>query len=160
MSLTLKYHAKTSVPVEIEGIVPDRLRERSLAEIERLAIYHGNRTVPLAELFRVGGDPSDERIELEGDLAGVHQIGHAMKGGAIRVHGNAGRHVGGEMSGGRIVVDGDVGDHAGAEMHGGLITVAGNAGHRIGAAYPGSKKGMTDGTILIGGNVGSEAVPR
>ena len=42
-------------------------------------------------------------------------------------------------------------------MHGGLIHVAGNAGHRIGAAYPGSKKGMTDGTILIGGDVGSEA---
>ena len=41
-------------------------------------------------------------------------------------------------------------------MHGGLIQVAGSAGHLIGAAYRGSKQGMTDGTILIGGDVGSE----
>jgi formylmethanofuran dehydrogenase subunit C len=60
------------------------------------------------------------------------------------------------MDGGRIKVDGNVGDFAGCEMHGGLIQVAGNAGNRIAAAYPGSKKGMTDGTILIGGDVGSE----
>ena len=41
-------------------------------------------------------------------------------------------------------------------MHGGLIHVAGSAGHLIGSAYRGSKRGMTDGTILIGGDVGSE----
>ena len=76
MSLTLKYHAKTSVPVEIEGIVPDRLRDKSV---------RGDRTTrnpprePAGslsrELFNVSGDPSDERIDLEGDLAGVHLIG-------------------------------------------------------------------------------------
>jgi formylmethanofuran dehydrogenase subunit C len=157
MSLTLKYRADSSVPVEIEGVVPDRLREQSLAQIERLTIQHGNRKVALAELFAVSGDPSDERVDLEGDLAGVHFIGYAMKSGALHVHGNAGRHVGGEMSGGRIKVDGNAGDFAGCEMHGGVIDIAGDAGHRIGAAYPGSKKGMTDGTILIGGNLGSEA---
>ena len=42
MSLTLRYRAKTSVPVEIEGVVPDRIRDKSLAEIERIEIYHGN----------------------------------------------------------------------------------------------------------------------
>ena len=51
MSLTLRYHAKTSVPVEIEGVMPDRLRDKSLAEIERLEIFHGNRKLALAELF-------------------------------------------------------------------------------------------------------------
>ena len=86
----------------------------------------------------------------------MHFIGYGMKRGEIHVHGNAGRHVGGEMSGGRIEVDGNAGDWVGGEMHGGLIHVAGNAGHWIGAAYRGSKKGMTDGTILIGGDVGSE----
>ena len=60
------------------------------------------------------------------------------------------------MRGGRIKVDGNAGDYAGSEMHGGLIHIAGNAGNQIGAAYPGSKKGMTDGTILIGGDAGSE----
>ena len=31
--------------------MPDRLREKSLAEIERLEVFHGNRKLPLAELF-------------------------------------------------------------------------------------------------------------
>ncbi len=156
MSLTLRFHAKTSVPVEIEGIVPDQIHNKSLAEIERLAIYHGNRKLDLAEMFSISGDPAKGRIDLEGELAGVHFIGSGMNRGEIHVHGNAGRHVGAAMNGGRIEVDGNAGDFTGCEMHGGLIHVAGNAGHKIGAAYPGSKKGMTDGTILIGGDVGSE----
>ncbi len=156
MPLILRYLGQTSVPVEIEGLVPDRLREKSTAEIERLEIFHGNRKLPLAELFAVTGDPSDARMEFEGNLAGVHFIGYGMTAGEIHVHGNAGRHLGGEMTGGRIIVEGSAGDWVGGEMHGGLIHVAGSAGHLIGAAYRGSKRGMTDGTIMIGGDVGSE----
>ncbi len=156
MPLTLRYHAPTSVPVEIEGVVPDRLRDKSLAEIEKLDAYHGNRKVALAELFRISGDPCDLRMNFEGDLAGVHFIGFGMRDGEIRVLGNAGRHLGGEMTGGRINVEGDAGDWVGGEMHGGLIHVAGSAGDWVGAAYRGSKRGMTDGVILIGGNAGSE----
>ena len=66
MALTLRYNADTSVPVEVEGITPDRLRNKSLAEIERLEILHGNRKVPLAELFTVSGDPADGRIDSKG----------------------------------------------------------------------------------------------
>jgi formylmethanofuran dehydrogenase subunit C len=156
MSLTLSYRAKTSVPVEIEGVVPDRIRDKSVAEIERIKAYHGNQMLALAELFTVSGDPSDERIDLEGDLAGVHFIGYGMRDGQIHVHGNAGRHVGGEMTGGRIEVEGNAGDWVGGEMHGGLIQVSGNAGDLVGSAYRGSKKGMTDGTILVRGNAGNE----
>jgi formylmethanofuran dehydrogenase subunit C len=156
MSLLLTYRAITAVPVEVEGILPDRLRDHSLAEIERVKIFHGNRQVPLAELFAVSGDPSDGRIEFVGDLSGVHYIGHSMANGEIDVDGNAGRHVGALMTGGRITVRGNVSDWAGAEMHGGAIHVAGSAGHLVGAAYRGSKKGMTDGTITIGGNAGDE----
>jgi formylmethanofuran dehydrogenase subunit C len=156
MSLSLRYHAQTSVPVEIEGIIPDRLRNLSPGEIERLEIFHGNRKLPLAELFAVSGEAADGRVDFEGNLAGVHYIGYGMSKGEIHVHGNAGRHLGGEMTGGRIVVEGSAGDWVGGEMKGGTIEVAGNAGHLIGAAYRGSKRGMTDGTIMIGGDVGSE----
>jgi formylmethanofuran dehydrogenase subunit C len=156
MSLTLSYEAKTTVPVEIEGVIPDRVRDKSLAEIQRLEVFLGNRKVPLAELFVVSGDPSNGRMDFEGDLRGVHYIGFGMNEGEIHVHGTAGRHVGGEMCGGTIRVEGDAGDWVGGEMHGGLIHVQGNAGHLIGAAYRGSKRGMTDGTILIGGDVGNE----
>ena len=103
MPLILRYLGQTSVPVEIEGLVPDRLREKSPAEIERLEIFHGNRKLPLAELFSVTGDPSDARMEFEGNLAGVHFIGYGMTAGEIHVHGNAGRHLGGEMTGGGLL---------------------------------------------------------
>jgi formylmethanofuran dehydrogenase subunit C len=156
MSLTLRYFGQTSVPVEIEGVTPDRLREKSLAEIERLEIFHGNRKLPLAELFAVSGDPADGRMDFEGNLAGVHFIGYGMSAGVIHVDGNAGRHLGGEMTGGEIVVLGSASDWVGGEMHGGTIHVSGSAGHLVGAAYRGSKRGMTDGTIMIGGDVGGE----
>lgn len=157
MSLTLTYIAESSVPVRLRAVTPQKLREISLAEIERLEIRQGNRPIALGELFRVSGDPSDGRIDLEGDLSGVHEIGHAMSGGDIHVHGPAGRHVGSEMTGGTIRIEGDAGDWVGCEMKGGLIRVDGSAGHHVGGAYAGSRRGMTDGTILIGGNAGDRA---
>ena len=156
MPLLLEFRAQTPVPVEIEGVIPERTSAMSLAEIERIEIFHGNRKLPLGELFSATGDPSDARIDFEGNCAGVHFIGYGMTSGEIHVHGNAGRHLGGEMTGGRIVVGGNAGDWVGGEMKGGVIHVAGSAGHLVGAAYRGSKRGMTDGTIMIDGDVGSE----
>lgn len=156
MPLRLSYKANTSIPVEIEGLVPSWTREKSLAEIEQFQLFHGNEKLPLAEFFSVTGDGADGRIELEGELSGVHWIGAGMTEGSIQVYGNAGRHVGSEMRGGEIHVEGSAGDWVGGEMHGGLIHVQGRAGHLIGAAYRGSRRGMTGGTILIGGEVGNE----
>ena len=154
--LKLTYKANTAVPVELEGLTPCVVREKSLAEIERFEIFHGNQKLPLAEFFAISGDPSDSRFEFEGELSGVHWVGAHMTSGSIHIHGNGGRHIGSEMTGGEIHVDGNAGDWVGGELHGGLIHVRGNAGHLIGSAYRGSKRGMTGGTILIGGSVGNE----
>ena len=156
MPLTLQYKGETTVPVEIEGLTPDVARQWSPADVERFEIYHGNRKLPLAELFDVSGDPGDERFVFQGDLSGVHWIGAHMRSGVIRVEGPAGRHVGSEMTGGEIHVAADAGDWVGGEMHGGLIHVRGRAGHLIGAAYRGSRRGMIGGTIMIHGDVGNE----
>lgn len=156
MSLTLRYRAETTVPVEVEGLLPSAVREKPRKEIERWEIFHGKEKRALAELFDVSGDPSDERIVFEGDLSGVHWIGAGLERGEIHVAGNAGRHVGSEMSGGRITVEGSVGDWLGAQMHGGLVRVHGSAGHMVGAAYRGSTRGMTGGTILVQGPAGNE----
>jgi formylmethanofuran dehydrogenase subunit C len=156
MALTLTYRGRTTVPVEVEGIVPAALREKSIAEIEKLSIYHGNQQLPLAEFFGIGGDPSDEQLTFVGDLAGVHWIGAKMDRGVVRVEGDAGRHVGSELRGGEVHVSGNAGDWVGGEMKKGLIFVRGSAGHLIGSAYRGSARGMTGGTLLIGGNVGNE----
>jgi formylmethanofuran dehydrogenase subunit C len=154
--LTLRYKADTAVPVEVEGMTPTALRGLSLAAIERFEVFHGNRQVPLAEFFDVSGDPSDARLEFQGNLAGVHWIGAQMSEGEIHVRGDAGRHVGSEMTGGVIHVHGNTSDWVGGEMHGGLIHVHGNAGHLVGSAYRGSTQGMTGGMILVDGSAGNE----
>lgn len=157
MVLRLRLHTASQVPLEVEGITPDRLRNQSVAEIERLKIFHGNVPVCVGDFFEVSGDASDQSLDWEGDLSGVHWIGAHMASGTMRMHGNAGRHVGSEMTGGQIVVDGDVSDWLGAEMHGGRIHVHGRAGHLVGAAYRGSARGMTAGQILVDGDAGNEA---
>ena len=156
MAITLTYNAQTLVPVEIEGFTPDWACDKSLMEIERFEIFHGNCRIPLAEMFTVSGDPTDQRFDFEGDLSGVHWIGAHMTSGQVHIHGPAGRHVGSQMRGGEIKVEGDAGGWVGAEMHKGQIHVKGNARHLTGAAYRGSSKGMTGGTILVDGNAGNE----
>lgn len=156
MPLQLEYTPPDRVPVEVEGLTPDVTRNKSLAELERFTIFHGNRRVALAELFRVSGDPADGEIRFVGDLGGVHRIGAGMSAGKIHVAGNAGRHTGTDMTGGTITVEGNAGDWLGAEMLGGRIVVRGNAAHLVGAAYRGARRGMQGGTILIGGNAGNE----
>lgn len=157
MALELTLEATTTVPIEVEGITPDAVRALGLSEIERLPVFHGNRKVPLAELFRARGDARDETIVFAGELlAGVHWIGAHMSCGRVRIEASAGRHVGSQMRGGEIEALGDVDDWLGGEMHGGVIRVRGNAGHQVGAAYRGSAKGMTRGTILIDGDAGDE----
>jgi formylmethanofuran dehydrogenase subunit C len=144
--LTLNYFAQTTVPVEIEGLTPDWAHDKSLAQIERFEIFHGNQKLPLAELL----------IQFEGNLSGVHWIGARMASGTIRIMGSVGRHVGSDMTGGEIIVEGDTGIWLGAEMHGGFIHARGNAGHLVGSAYRGGLKGMTGGTILVEGSAGDE----
>lgn len=156
MTLVLEIVEQTAVPIEVEGLIPSALRDKGLDEIARLPIAVGNQTLPAGELFRISGNAADERIEMRGDLSGVHWIGAKMDRGEIRVLGPSGRHVGSEMSGGEISVDGDVGDYLGGQMQGGLIRVRGQAGHLVGAAYRGSPRGMTGGTILVHGRAGNE----
>ena len=156
MPLRLTLKTKSVVPLEVEGITPDVVREKPLAEIEKLQMFQGNLRLPLAEFFAISGDAADGVMEWEGDLRGVHWIGAKMTSGKIVVEGNGGRHIGSELRGGEIHVLGNAGDWVGGEMHGGFIHVRGRAGNCVGAAYRGSAKGMTKGTILIGGDAGNE----
>ena len=156
MSLVLRYEGGATVPLEVEGLLPEAVAESSAAEIAQWPIQHGKEVCQLGDFFTVSGDASDQRFEWEGDLSGVHWLGAKMRSGQMRVAGHAGRHLGSEMSGGCIHVDGDAGDWVGGEMRGGLIQIGGRAGHLVGAAYRGSARGMTGGTILVHGGAGNE----
>src|SRR5438132_1022467 len=115
MALKLIYRGETSVPVEIEGLTPDWACSKSVAEIERFEIFHGNRKIPLSEMFTVSGDAADRRFDFKGNLSGVHWIGAHMRTGQIYIHGPGGRHIGSELRGGEIRVEGDAGGWVGCE---------------------------------------------
>ncbi len=154
MPLSLELLEATHPPVDLAGITPDVLRQRTRTEIEKLQLPHGAQRTALAELFRVSGDASDGVMHLDGDLRGADAIGGRMAGGTMYVHGSAGMHIGAEMTGGEIHLEGNAGDWVGAEMRGGRIHIHGDAGDFAGAARPGSRMGMTGGEILVEGNAG------
>ena len=156
MAIELSYSGNSTCPIEVEGIVPNCLREMSIHEIMSLPIFHGREKAELGDFFQARGSAEDSTIHWHGALNNVHWIGAGMDGGHMVIHGDCGRHVGSEMSHGCIEVKGSVGDWAGAELHGGTLQVHGHAGHLVGAAYRGSARGMTGGRVLIHGQAGDE----
>jgi formylmethanofuran dehydrogenase subunit C len=156
MPLTLTLHEPPTVPLETEGLSPDRLAGRRRGEIEALTVWHGNRRARLAEFFAVSGD-GEEELRVEGDLRRVKYIGGGMTDGRLTVAGDAGMHTGAEMRGGELVVEGDVGDFAGTGMRGGRLVVQGSAGHDLGGMHPGERAGMRGGEILVYGDTGDQA---
>jgi formylmethanofuran dehydrogenase subunit C len=156
MPLVLRLKQATSIPLEVDTVQLDTVHEQTIDEVRRTAIQYGNSQVPLAELFDVSGSAADNELVWEGDCSKVKLIGTHLKGGKIRVEGNAGMHLGAEMRRGEIVVTGNATDWVGAEMHGGRIHIRGNAGHLVGAVYRGGRRGMTGGEILIEGDAGNE----
>ncbi|MEX2141805.1 MAG: formylmethanofuran dehydrogenase subunit C [Pirellulales bacterium] len=155
--LTFISRITDSLPLEVSGLLPSKVAGQSLAQIERLPVLHGNRTLPLAEFFSVTGRADDGKLRFVGDLSSVHHLGERMDAGTIHVAGSIGRHLGAQMTGGEITVERDAGDFAGCEMRGGKIRILGHAGHAIGSAYAGSARGMRGGSILVHGNIGDEA---
>ena len=156
MTLTLTLREAPDAPVGAEAISPDSLAGLSAAEIERLALWQGNRRATVGELFDVSG-AGEEDVRVAGDLSRVAGLGAGMSGGRLTIAGDAGPHVGAAMSDGELIVEGDAGDWAGAEMQGGRLVVRGSAGRRLGGAYAGSRAGMRGGEILVHGDAGEEA---
>jgi formylmethanofuran dehydrogenase subunit C len=152
--LQLALKLPSNLPLELFELRPDKLREFSHTEIEKVFVVRGREKLPLAEVFTVKGDCRDGQIELKGDLSSAHGIGVGMTCGRIRVVGHVGNHVGVGMFDGEIDITGDVGHHLGAEMRGVVILVAGSAGDYVGGSQPGSTRGMTGGTILLKGDAG------
>ena len=155
MPLTLTLREPPTVPLETEGLSPDRLAARRRGEIEALTVWHGNRRAQLADFFAVSG-AGDEELRVEGDLRLVKFLGAGMTAGRLTVAGDAGMHTGAEMRGGELVVAGDVGDFAGLNMRGGRLVVQGSAGHQLGGAHPGERAGMRGGEILVHRDAGDQ----
>lgn len=155
MGFKLTLRTPSPVPLEVDGVLPERVANLSALEVAKLPVLHGSRTEPLGEHFEVTtGTLAD--VHFAGDTRNVHAIGRGMTGGSVYVENDVGRHVGALMTGGELIVDSAAGDWLGAEMKGGRIEVRHSAGNSVGAAYVGSRRGMTGGSILVRGGVGDE----
>jgi len=159
--IKLKLKKEPMYPLEAEVISPDQFARKSTAEIKKLIVYHGNEEKTLGNFFDIsgtGGEVSETKIIIDGNLSNIKRIGEKMTGGEIIINGNVGMHVGNNMSGGRIVVNGNADDWAGAMLKGGELEITGDAGHYVGAAYRGFWKGMENGVIKVKGKIGNEAL--
>ncbi len=155
MPLTLTLKTEPTIPIEVDGIVPDRLTDLSLAEIAGQEVWCGRTKRRLDEFFKINGQlAEDKTIVWQGNLSRVDRIGQAMSSGTIRVSGSVGNHAGFQMSGGRIEVQGDAANYLGAEMTGGTLAVTGDAGDHVGSWFSGEKFGMNRGQIFIQGAAG------
>jgi formylmethanofuran dehydrogenase subunit C len=157
----LKLRKKPEFPLEADNISSDQFAGKTIAEIKKLVVYHGNEEKTLADYFDISGkagDLAEMKIEIEGDLSNVKRIGEKMSGGEIVINGDVGMHVGNHMTGGKILVNGNADDWAGAMLNGGELEITGDAGHYVGAAYRGFWKGMQNGIIKVHGKVGNEAL--
>lgn len=152
--------APAKVPLDLSVVSPDGLAGKSLAEIQKLEVWRGNRRVHLGDVFQVegeaGGKPDELSIVIEGDLSKARRVGKGMSAGKVVVNGPAGWYLGEEMKGGCIIVRGDAGSWVGSEMKNGVIEVEGDAGDAVGAGYRGGRAGMQGGLIVVKGNAGSE----
>jgi formylmethanofuran dehydrogenase subunit C len=160
--INLQPAKKFKFPVEAGCINPDVFQSKTIAEIEKLEIWEGNKQRNLGELFKIheiNTNPAQEgtTITIRGDVGKVRRIASQMKNGEVVIHGNAGMHLGEGMKGGRVVVHGNVAGWAGSMMKGGTIEIHGNTGDYLAAPYRGSSEGMQSGRIIIYGNAGNEA---
>ena len=181
MTLRLRLKVNSTIPIVVQGVLPETVARLSLDGVAALEILHGNRQVQLGSLFDIeleeqcqdenlnstdmpsssenDAAPREQVPELHwlGDLSRVHWIGAKMDRGKMVIGGDAGRHLGSQMSGGSIVVNGNVGDFVGCEMAGGSIRINGDAADWFGASYPGSRLGVNGGQLVVTGNVGRAA---
>ncbi len=155
--LKLTLRAPSTIPLELDGITPERVAGLSPLEVALLPVQHGNRAEPLGEFFDVQPDPHRlADLHFAGDTRHVKHIGAGMTNGSVFAEGPVGLHAGAGMRGGSLILDSGAAGWLGAEMKGGYIEVRGDAGDQAGAAYRGSRRGMTGGTIVIRGTAGDE----
>ncbi|MGD9509430.1 MAG: formylmethanofuran dehydrogenase subunit C [Geminicoccaceae bacterium] len=157
--IRLRFKQSTPLPVDARVLAPDRLAGMPEPELAALELLVGNRRVPLGELAEVTAGDVRELV-IEGSFGTLNRLGHGMADGLLHIYGDAGAYLGQGMTGGRIELFGSAGIYAAAQMSGGTIHIVANAGDFLGAALPGDAAGMTEGIVLVGGDVGDRAGER
>jgi len=145
--------------LDLSGLLPELLAEKSAAEIARIGVETTRKPVTVGDVFRVRtGDA--RHIRIEGGCDRLDWIGHGMTSGEIVVEGDAGSQAGRLMAGGTLTITGNAGPWAGSAMRGGEIEIRGSAGERLGGPLPGETAGMRGGMLIVRGDAGGRAADR
>jgi formylmethanofuran dehydrogenase subunit C len=155
MAITLTPRSLTQLPIHGAALRPDQWANLQLSEIGCLNLRQGNRYIPVAELFDIQGDPTDQVLLIQGDIPQIDSLGQGLSTGQIIVQGSVGNFCAAEQTGGTVIIHGSVGDSAAVQISGGLLVVHGNAGQNLAGVFPGSVRGQRGGTVIVQGNVGS-----
>jgi formylmethanofuran dehydrogenase subunit C len=128
-------------------LTPHNLAGLSHSEIEKLKLGTHKSSPSVVDYFDITGNDTTH-IVFKNSCPQLDYLGHKMKNGEIKIHGDVGDFLGANMQNGNIICHGNAGDRLGDNMRRGFILVEGDAGN-----YAGSR--MIAGTIGILGRLGS-----
>ncbi|MCB1800427.1 MAG: formylmethanofuran dehydrogenase subunit C [Gammaproteobacteria bacterium] len=161
MTVSLVQIQPTRQRLDCRGLLPARLAQMSITEIQRLPLRAGNRRIPLAELFTVEHDQDGvTALNLKTLDNHLDYLGADLAEGRMEIVGDAGDFAGRAMLGGELLVHGDCADYAGSGLSGGTLSIRGNAGHCVGGPGAGERQGQRGGVIHLRGNAGERAGER
>ena len=156
--LTLR--ERPPLPIEVGALNPERLADVTQTELERLPLALGRRSVPLAELMKVEGEPGGSLVFAGEGCERLDGVGRGLASGLIFVEGDAGHDTAAGQTAGQVQIAGSVRDHAATGMRGGVLEIGGHAGAFLGAPPPGERLGLRGGLVTVGGSVGERAGDR
>ena len=85
MPLTLTLKQPTSIPIEVDSIRLEVVREQSPDQIKTTLVQYGNKPSELGEFFDVSGSAADdEHLVWVGDCSKVKLIGAGLQSGISR----------------------------------------------------------------------------
>lgn len=164
--LILRLRHAPALRLDVSGLTPDALAERSASDVAKLPLWQGKERLCVGDLFEVRADANGSahgdtpELVFEGDLGRCDRLGWQMTRGTLRVEGHAGDYTGCGMAGGTLEVNGNAGDFTAAAMSGGHLALRGNTGDFAAAALPGDMEGMRGGQLIIAGHAGDRLADR
>jgi formylmethanofuran dehydrogenase subunit C len=150
-SLTLVRRPDCPGPLDLAQLIPELLLARSTEEIAATQLGSESGSVALDQAFEIR-DGHRDRLILSGDFSDCQRVAAGMTVGDLLVDGSVGDFLSAEMRGGRVEVTGHAGRYACSALRGGQVTIRGNVGRHATSAPPLATRGMSGGTVLIGGD--------
>ena len=158
-ALSLRLHSTPAERLDMSALNPAKLAGLNAGEIARIALGDGVKPARVGDYFKVEGTPG-ETLLIETSSDRLDNIGAENASGVIIIEGNVGAYAGRKMRGGRLEIRGNAGAFLASSLEDGVIVVAGSAAENLGAPLRGERDGITGGTVVVKGSVGTAAGAR